>query len=128
MFLQDVYDDIFICKSHKKKHGNCNARLRRDIDSGEFRKDGQHAHNHPPESEQQKNVAFVSACAREAMTSRDLPREIFDRVRRDFLGLVVAYNDAMRQRTQRAKRSMQPRIPKTIDEVEELLRQHPDYT
>lgn len=62
------------------------------------------------------------------MTSRDLPREIFDRVRRDFLGLVVAYNDAMRQRTKRAKRSMQPRIPKTIDEAEELLRQHPDYT
>jgi hypothetical protein len=34
----------------------------------------------------------------------------------------------MQRRIQRAKRSMQPRIPKTIDEAYELLMQHPEYT
>lgn len=121
-----LYDELYICKNQKKIHGNCNARLRKDIESGQFRKDGHH-HNHPPEPEQQQHVAFVNACAREAIRSRDPPREIFDRIRRDFPGIVVTYNDAMRRRIQRAKRSVQPRIPKSIDEAEELLLNHSEY-
>lgn len=62
------------------------------------------------------------------MKSRDPPREIFDRIRRNYPGLVVTYNDAMRRRIQRDKRRVQPRIPKTIDEAEELLLGNPEYT
>ena len=73
-------------------------------------------------------MALVNACAREAMTSRDFPRDIFDRIRRDYPTVVVSYNDAMQKRIQRAKRCMQPRIPKTVDEAAELLMQNPQYT
>lgn len=68
-----------------------------------FRKDGS-AHNHPPESDLQQQLAFINACAQEALVSRDPPREIFDRIRRKFPGLIVSYNDAMQRRIQWAKR------------------------
>lgn len=91
-----------------------------------FRKDGS-AHNHPPESHLQQQLAFINACAQEALVSRDPPREIFDRIHREFPGLIVSYNDAMQRRIQRAKRSVQPRIPTTIDEDAELIMEHPEY-
>lgn len=117
---------VFFCKNQRKDKGNCNARLRKDRQSVVFSRNGP-AHNHPPESELQRQLAFVNACALEALTSRDPPREIFDRVRRQFPRLVVSYNDAMQRRIQRAKRSVQPRIPTTIDEAAELLMTHPEY-
>ncbi|EFX64622.1 hypothetical protein DAPPUDRAFT_334013 [Daphnia pulex] len=110
-------DEVFICINQKRTKGNCNARIRKDTEAGEFRKDGHHAHNHPPELDQQRHVAFVNACAVEACISSDPPREIFDRIRRGYPGLLLTYKDAMQRRIQRAKRSMQPRIPKTIDEA-----------
>jgi hypothetical protein len=91
-----------------------------------FRRDGS-AHNHPPELQLQHQVAFVNAVAQESLVSRDLPSEIFDHIRRQFPELVVCYNDAMQQRIQRAKRSVQPRIPSTIEEAAQLLMEHPEY-
>ena len=117
---------VFICKNQKKVNGNCNARLRKNRQTGVFRKDGS-AHNHPPESQLQQQLAFINACAQEALVSRDPPREIFNRIRRQFPGLIVSYNDAMQRRIQRAKRSVQPRIPTTIGEAAELIMEHPEY-
>jgi hypothetical protein len=63
--------------------GNCNARFKKDILSGMFRRDGS-AHNNPPELQLQQQVAFVNAVAQESLVSRDPPREIFDRICRQF--------------------------------------------
>ncbi|EFX73095.1 hypothetical protein DAPPUDRAFT_253654 [Daphnia pulex] len=84
-------DIVFICKNQKKTMGNCNARLKKDILSGMFRRDGS-AHNNPPELQLQQQVAFVNAVAQESLVSRDPPREIFDRIRRQFPELVDAFD------------------------------------
>ncbi|EFX75353.1 hypothetical protein DAPPUDRAFT_250560 [Daphnia pulex] len=101
------------------------ARIQRPASS---KKTAIKTHNHLPELDQQRHVALVNNCAVEACISRDPPREIFDRIRRGYPGLLVTYNDATQRRIQRAKRSMETRIPKTIDEAYELLMQHPEYT
>lgn len=63
------------------------------------------AHNHPPESEQQKHVAFINECVAEAgKLLNESPRDIYDRVLKNYPGLAVVYNGAMQQRIQRAKR------------------------
>lgn len=118
---------IYICKNQKRSKGGCNARLRKNKETNGYRKDG-HAHNHPTENQTNRHVSFVNECCGEATTSRELPREIFNTIRRNYPGLPVTYNEAMRRRIQRAKRNIQPKIPKSILEAEELLKQHLVYT
>lgn len=64
------------------RNGGCLSRLRKNIASGVFRRDGR-PHNHPPELEVQRRLAAVNrACELVASTS-DRPRDIFNRVRRE---------------------------------------------
>lgn len=78
-----------ICKNQKKTKGNYNDRLRKNIQTGVICRDG-YAHNHPPELQLQQQEAFLNAFALEYFISRDPPREIFDRIRRQFPELVVS--------------------------------------
>lgn len=72
---------IYICKYAQRLKGGCKDRVRKDILSGEFCKDGS-PHNHPPEREEQRLLEAVNAATEQAGVSREQPRQIFDRVRR----------------------------------------------
>lgn len=72
---------ILCCKYAKREKGGCTARVRKSLLTGTYRRDGK-PHNHPPESDEQKLVEAVNAITAESATSRERPREIFDRVRR----------------------------------------------
>ncbi len=72
---------IFVCKNQKKRKGSCNARVRLHKQTGHFWKDGHLAHNHAPERGEQRRVAAVNAICQAAESSREYPRDMFDRIR-----------------------------------------------